>query len=112
MILLLTLCCVCVRVQAKMNLQPGANRVRFSVTTELRGKQEIAATIFLWDRHTKIVISDIDGTITKSDVMGQLMPMIGRDWSHSGVQQLYSNVQSNGYSILYLTARAIGQVCV
>ena len=38
------------------------------------------------------------------------MPMMGRDWSQPGVASLYSNIRKNGYQILYLTARAIGQV--
>jgi phosphatidate phosphatase LPIN len=42
-------------------------------------------------------------------VFGQILPIIGKDWSHSGVVQLYSNIKSNGYQILYLTARPIGQ---
>ncbi len=40
------------------------------------------------------------------------MPMMGRDWSQPGVASLYSNIRINGYQILYLTARAIGQVIV
>lgn len=38
------------------------------------------------------------------------MPLVGRDWSHTGVATLYSNIKANGYHILYLTSRAIGQV--
>jgi len=40
------------------------------------------------------------------------MPMMGRDWSQPGVASLYSNIRKNGYQILYLTARAIGQVFI
>jgi len=42
-------------------------------------------------------------------VLGHLMPMLGKDWSHSGITQLYTNIKSNGYHLLYLTSRAIGQ---
>lgn len=45
----------------------------------------------------------------RSDVFGQILPIMGRDWSHSGVAQLYSNIVQNNYQILYLTARPIGQ---
>ena len=65
--------------------------------------------IFLWEYDDHIVISDIDGTITRSDVMGQIMPMIGKDWTHKGVTALFTNVAKNGYKMAYLTARAIGQ---
>jgi phosphatidate phosphatase LPIN len=56
-----------------------------------------------------VVISDIDGTITKSDVLGHIMPVIGRDWAQSGVARLFSKIRGNGYHIMYLSARAIGQ---
>jgi len=35
--------------------------------------------------------------------------MVGKDWTHLGVAGLYSNIERNGYKILYLTSRAIGQ---
>eukprot|EP01017_Pseudomicrothorax_dubius_P007172 TRINITY_DN1217_c0_g1_i1.p1 TRINITY_DN1217_c0_g1~~TRINITY_DN1217_c0_g1_i1.p1 ORF type:complete len:545 (+),score=137.47 TRINITY_DN1217_c0_g1_i1:195-1829(+) len=90
-------------------LKPGTNTITFTVTTSLQGTQSVSANICLWDVNTKIVISDVDGTITKSDVLGQLMPMVGKDWSHLGVTELYTNIKKNGYQMLYLTARAIGQ---
>ena len=58
------------------------------------------------------MISDIDGTITKSDVLGHLLPVIGRDWAQSGVAQLYTKIRNNGYQIIYLSARAIGQAAI
>ena len=56
-----------------------------------------------------LVVSDIDGTITKSDALGHVFTMIGRDWTHVGVAKLYTDICRNGYKILYLTSRAIGQ---
>ena len=56
----------------------------------------------------KLVISDVDGTITKSDVLGHVAPRVGIDWSHGGVTSLYSRIASNGYQMVYLTARGIG----
>jgi len=92
-----------------MNLQPGANKILFSVASELRGRQTVIATVYLWDHSSKLVISDIDGTITRSDVFGHVLPMLGKDWSHSGVAKLFSSIRENGYHIVYLTSRAIGQ---
>jgi len=43
-------------------------------------------------------------------VLGNVMPLMGRDWSHSGVTQLLSRIKNNGYKVMYLTSRAIGQV--
>jgi len=34
---------------------------------------------------------------------------VGKDWSHSGVVSLYNSIIANGYKVLYLSARAIGQ---
>lgn len=70
----------------------------------------ITCHLFLWSPHAKIIISDVDGTITKSDVLGHLCAVIGKDWTHTGIAELYSNIHKNGYHLLYLTARAIGQI--
>ena len=35
--------------------------------------------------------------------------MIGRDWTHVGVAKLYTDIVANGYNILYLTSRSVGQ---
>jgi phosphatidate phosphatase LPIN len=56
-----------------------------------------------------VVISDIDGTITKSDALGHILNMVGRDWTHVGVAKLYSDIVANGYNIFYLTSRSVGQ---
>ncbi|KAF6139079.1 hypothetical protein GIB67_010805 [Kingdonia uniflora] len=71
----------------------------------------VDARIYLWKWNTRIVVSDVDGTITKSDVLGQFMPLVGKDWSHTGVAHLFSAIklQENGYQLLFLSARAISQ---
>eukprot|EP01133_Synstelium_polycarpum_P010893 gene10893-12695_t len=92
-----------------LGLKKGANRITFVVSSTLQGTREVSASIYLWENTSKIVISDIDGTITKSDVFGQVLPFLGKDWSHIGVAELYSNIKENGYNIIYLTSRAIGQ---
>lgn len=35
--------------------------------------------------------------------------MIGRDWTHAGVAKLYTDIANNGYHMLYLTSRSVGQ---
>ncbi|GAB0197243.1 phosphatidate phosphatase LPIN3 [Grus japonensis] len=65
--------------EGRLNLQDGPNEVAFSVTTQYQGTCRCEATIYLWNWDDKVVISDIDGTITK-----------------------------NGYKFLYCSARAIG----
>ena len=92
-----------------LGLHDGRNSITFSVSSALQGQQTVSASIYLWTPDVKIVISDIDGTITRSDILGHVMPLVGRDWSHVGVTQLYSDIHRNGYQLLYLTSRAIGQ---
>ncbi|XP_006654520.1 phosphatidate phosphatase PAH1 [Oryza brachyantha] len=94
---------------ASLNLKEGQNIVTFSFSTRVLGKQQVEAHIYLWKWNAKIVISDVDGTITRSDVLGQVMPLVGRDWSQSGVARLFSAIKENGYQLLFLSARAIVQ---
>uniref|UniRef100_A0A1I8P291 phosphatidate phosphatase n=1 Tax=Stomoxys calcitrans TaxID=35570 RepID=A0A1I8P291_STOCA len=93
----------------KLNLKEGMNEIEFSVTTAYQGTTRCKCYLFRWRHCDKVVISDIDGTITKSDVLGHLLPMVGKDWAQLGVAQLFSKIEQNGYKLLYLSARAIGQ---
>jgi len=90
-----------------LDLKPGANSITFSLSAT--GVAACTARLFVWDHTDQVVISDIDGTITKSDALGHVFTMIGRDWTHLGVAKLYTDICRNGYKILYLTSRAIGQ---
>ena len=51
--------------QAQLNLREGQNEITFSVTTQYQGTTRCMSHIYLWNFDDKIVISDIDGTITK-----------------------------------------------
>ncbi|XWS55733.1 hypothetical protein CRYUN_Cryun09bG0025800 [Craigia yunnanensis] len=94
---------------ASLNLKDGQNMITFSFSTRVLGTQQVDAHLYLWKWNAKIVISDVDGTITKSDVLGQFMPLVGRDWTQSGVAKLFSAIKENGYQLLFLSARAIAQ---
>ncbi|OIW03429.1 hypothetical protein TanjilG_14654 [Lupinus angustifolius] len=94
---------------ASLNLKEGRNIVTFSFSTTTFGTRQVDARIYLWKWNTRIVISDVDGTITRSDVLGQFMPLVGVDWSQTGVAHLFSAIQDNGYQLLFLSARAISQ---
>ncbi|XP_063616851.1 phosphatidate phosphatase LPIN3 isoform X1 [Cydia splendana] len=96
----------------KLNLREGMNEMVFSVTTAYQGTTRCKCNVFRWRYDDKIVISDIDGTITKSDVLGHIFPLVGKDWAQSGVAQLFTKIKNNGYQLLYLSARAIGQARV
>src|SRR5947207_10811256 len=45
----------------------------------------------------------------RSDVVGHIYTMIGRDWTHQGVAKLFTDIVNNGYHLLYLTSRSVGQ---
>ncbi|MQM08984.1 hypothetical protein Taro_041842 [Colocasia esculenta] len=193
---------------ASLKLKEGQNLVTFSFSTAMLGRQQVDARIYLWKWNTRIVVSDVDGTITKhahviyiydiyiyafngvlylhwaciqqvmymdvddrvfvppsdvymgnmplrmssvtpedleqeprrmsfydtggleyvprrmsfcdtgglkhmprriSDVLGQFMPLVGKDWSQTGVAHLFSAIKENGYQLLFLSARAISQ---
>ncbi|XP_024129776.1 phosphatidate phosphatase LPIN2 isoform X4 [Oryzias melastigma] len=93
---------------ANLKLKEGPNDVTFSITTQYQGTCRCEGTIYLWNWDDKVIISDIDGTITKSDVFGQILPQLGKDWTHQGIAKLYHSVAENGYKFLYCSARAIG----
>ncbi|KAJ1653299.1 lipin Ned1 [Dispira simplex] len=122
-----------------LDLRPGVNYIKFTVRaagktqstlqeTERSTEDEdimpsndrlartarayCSAKIFYWKHDTRLVISDIDGTITKSDALGHLFTMVGKDWTHTGVAKLYTDITRNGYQVMYLTSRAIGQADV
>ena len=93
----------------ELELKQGRNEICFICKTSSSGVQTLKSSIYLWPSTSKIVISDVDGTITRSDVLGQVLPFLGRDWTHEGVIDLFTEITKRGYKMLYLTARAIGQ---
>lgn len=90
----------------QMNLSYGENKLMFKLN---QGNSQIYSNLYLWKSTTPIVISDIDGTITKSDALGHVLNFIGKDWTHPGVARLFTDIANNGYNIMYLTARSVGQ---
>ena len=93
----------------ELELKQGRNEICFICKTSSSGVQTLKSSIYLWPSTSKIVISDVDGTITRSDVLGQVLPFLGRDWTHEGVIDLFTEITKRGYKMVYLTARAIGQ---
>jgi phosphatidate phosphatase LPIN len=92
-----------------LDLKQGKNEICFAIETYLGGIQILKSNLYFWPHNIKIILWDIDGTVTKSDILGVILPRIGIDWYHEGVIDLINKMSSNGYKILYLTARAIFQ---
>ncbi len=72
---------------------------------------------FLWSNTDKVVICDIDGTITRSDEAGHFLywarkwklPILSsKDFTHRHVVDLLNAVAEQNYKIIFLTARNIG----
>jgi phosphatidate phosphatase LPIN len=89
----------------QFNLISGRNDLTFTICNGAF----IETRLYLWEHDDRIIISDIDGTITKSDVRGQLLPMLGIGHIHEGVATFFTQLETKGFKILYLTARSIGQ---
>jgi phosphatidate phosphatase PAH1 len=78
---------------------------------------EIKTKLHLWSDSDKVVICDIDGTITRSDEAGHVLYW-ARKWNvpvlssigftHPHVVHLLNGISKQNYKIMYLTARNIG----
>jgi len=86
----------------KMNLKEGLNKGRIEVP-----KLNVSYTfrIFALRQYTRLLLTDIDGTITKEDWWGLVLPLIGIPSHHANVGQFLQKVADNGYLPVYLTAR-------
>lgn len=90
----------------ELNLQPGLNKAKYFVE-DLNIILDF--NVFLYSEDDKLVITDIDGTITESDIKGQVLPKFGISSQHNGVVELLDKISQNGYNIVYLTARSMSQ---
>jgi len=86
----------------ELNLKPGENKARY-VCPEL--KILFHFSVFFYNSTDKLIISDVDGTITKSDIKGHVLPKLGISAHHTGVVELFHKLYQSGYKIIYLTAR-------
>ena len=91
-----------------MNLNYGKNVLEFTISS-YRGIRTLKSHLYLWNYNDRILVSDLDGTISRSDLLGQLSYLWGGDWSHKNITKLYNDIYNNGYKILYLTARTMCQ---
>ena len=83
-------------------MRPGFNQASY-VCKDLA--EVIEFNVFLYNDSAKIVLTDIDGTITESDLKGHISSFLGLTNQHRGVVELLDRVDGRGYSVVYLTAR-------
>ena len=102
----------------------GRNRMEFRVD----GGTSAFADLWLWSARDRIVVVDVDGTITKSDVRGlvasqlqsttsfisnlnpwtqDIATALNTDYTHDGVADALTYIARCEYQLLYLTARPI-----
>lgn len=92
-------------------LRSGKNPIRYLLLDNQKVIGVAHANIFLWTHQDRIVVMDIDGTITKSNARGVFDTIITETYKycHEGVCQLLSRLkQQINTQILYVTSRPIG----
>ena len=67
----------------------------------------IPFNMFYYDQTSRFVLTDIDGTITESDIKGHVFPVFGFSAHHDHVVEMFHKIGDNGYNVVYLTARSI-----
>lgn len=96
---------------AGLPLRPGRNALEFKCGGGGGGAAvAVAASLWLWEAHHTLIVSDIDGTISVSDVRGYINTVhLNRyEHTHAGVCRLYSHLaEAHGVRFLYLTSRPL-----
>lgn len=89
-----------------MGLRHGSNEIEFVLDG---ANTSVTARIFLWPSDAKVIVTDVDGPIvTRSNMLANFIPVKSR--YHAGVVELFSNIQQNGYHILYLATKSLTQI--
>lgn len=88
---------------SRLSLRYGKNVIKFSLG-ELNW---LGAEIYLYSEHDKILVSDMDGTLTKDDIGGFYNNFHGSDYLHDGYYELLEAANKNGYKIVWLTMRSL-----
>jgi hypothetical protein len=93
----------------KAFLKPGRNKMRYLLLDDQRIIGVAHAYIFLWNYQDSVVVSDIDGTITKSNARGVLGTIVTKQYvrvCHVGICHLLSSLSSSS-QIVYVTSRPL-----
>ncbi|RYZ72920.1 MAG: phosphatidylinositol transfer protein [Proteobacteria bacterium] len=85
------------------SLPVGRHRVVFVVPGD-NTTAELYITVV--DPRQKIVVSDIDGTLTESELAAAVDVFGGSAKAHAGAPEALQILKNKGYEIIYLTARA------
>eukprot|EP00536_Pseudo-nitzschia_multiseries_P008700 jgi/Psemu1/257461/estExt_Genewise1Plus.C_2260016 len=94
----------------KAFLKPGRNPIRYLLLDDQQVVGVAHAHIFLWKHSDSIVVSDIDGTITKSNARGVLGTVMTKQYDkvcHVGICHILSTLALSS-QVVYVTSRPIG----
>jgi phosphatidate phosphatase PAH1 len=96
----------------RVHLLRGRNLIRYALLDDNDLPVARAeANLFLWNHNYRVIVCDIDGTITKSNARGVLDTMVLESYVyiHDGVTNFLSNLlRSNDcLRIMYLTSRPV-----
>ena len=86
------------------------NIVRFQHLRSHDGMlRHVECRLFVWDANASVIIADLDGTLTISDVEGHIRTLrLGQyDYLHKGACEFLHKLKEVGCKIFYLTARPI-----
>lgn len=86
----------------KMELKFGMNKVTYRLA-----EFSLTAELYLYADNDRIVVSDVDGTVTKNDVGGHIHNIVSKDYLHLGYADLAQKIDKNGYKIVWLTMRSL-----
>ena len=69
----------------------------------------IDTKLYVWDATDKVVVTDIDGTLTTTDLMGHIktVRLANYQYAHKGACGFFSSLAEYGFKVYYLTARPI-----
>ncbi len=65
--------------------------------------------VYLIEQTDRLVLTDIDGTITKANIRGRVYPAFGLDAHQEGVVDLFDDAVRHGYTMFYLTGRSMAE---
>ena len=78
-------------------LQTGKNELRYTV---VESGQTVRTWLYLWKKQCRVIIFDVDGTVTLSDVVGHMGGMLDQSFVHQGGEAL----KPSSYALLPHTA--------
>ena len=75
----------------------GYNETSFVILLSNGSESRVSAGLYLWHVDSSLVVFDIDGTVTTSDVAGQLGQLFGIPFVHAAVCEFACHLHARGY---------------